>query len=171
MRDLWQKRVKNDWLGLKLAGKDDATIREILGKRYDAALKRIAKTQSEDAFESFMNAYTMAIEPHTSYMGLRTAEDFDISTRLSLVGIGAILVEKDECATIRELVPGSPAALSGKLQVGDRIVGVAQGENSPVTDVFGWRIDDTSAASLARRIENDARIYGSLITQKNIRLE
>ena len=35
----------------------------------------------------------------------------------------------------------------------------------------GWRIDDTSAASLARRIENDARIYGSLITQKNIRLE
>lgn len=143
MRDLWQKRVKNDWLGLKLAGKDDATIREILGKRYDAALKRIAKTQSEDAFESFMNAYTMAIEPHTSYMGLRTAEDFDISTRLSLVGIGAILVEKDECATIRELVPGSPAALSGKLQVGDRIVGVAQGENSPVTDVFGWRIDDT----------------------------
>lgn len=35
----------------------------------------------------------------------------------------------------------------------------------------GWRIDDTSAASLSRRIENDARIYGSLITQKNIRLE
>ncbi|MFN3733883.1 Bug family tripartite tricarboxylate transporter substrate binding protein [Comamonas testosteroni] len=35
----------------------------------------------------------------------------------------------------------------------------------------GWRIDDTSAVSLARRIENDARIYGSLITQKNIRLE
>ncbi|MEX8194570.1 Bug family tripartite tricarboxylate transporter substrate binding protein [Comamonas guangdongensis] len=35
----------------------------------------------------------------------------------------------------------------------------------------GWRIDDTSAASLARRIENDARIYGKLITQKNIRLE
>ena len=35
----------------------------------------------------------------------------------------------------------------------------------------GWRIDDTSAASLVRRIENDARIYGSLITQKNIRLE
>lgn len=143
MRELWQKRVKNDWLGLKLAGKDDTTIREILGKRYDTALKRIAKTQSEDAFEAFMNAYTMAIEPHTSYMGLRTAEDFDISTRLSLVGIGAILVEKDDCATIRELMPGSPAALSGKLQVGDRIVGVAQGENSPVTDVFGWRIDDT----------------------------
>lgn len=35
----------------------------------------------------------------------------------------------------------------------------------------GWRIDDTSAASLARRIESDARIYGNLIAQKHIRLE
>lgn len=143
MSDLWQKKVKNDWLGLKLSGKDDASIRDVLDKRYDAALKRIGKIQSADAFQSFMNAYTMAIEPHTSYMGLRAAEDFDISRRLSLVGIGAILVEKEDCATIRELVPGSPAALSGQLKVGDRIVGVAQGENSPVTDVFGWRIDDT----------------------------
>lgn len=145
MRDLWQKRVKNDWLGLKLAGKDDASIREMLAKRYDAALKRIGKIQSVDAFQSFMNAYTMTIEPHTNYMGSRESEDFDISRRLSLVGIGAILVEKEDCATIRELVPGSPAALSGQLKVGDRIVGVAQGKSSPMTDVFGWRIDDTVA--------------------------
>ncbi|MFT3850419.1 MAG: carboxy terminal-processing peptidase [Propionivibrio sp.] len=145
MRDLWRKRVKSDWLGLKLAGKDDAGIREVLGKRYDAAVKRVGKIQSADAFQSFMNAYTMAIEPHTNYMGSREAEDFDISRRLSLVGIGAILVEKEECATVRELVPGSPAALSGQLKVGDRIVGVAQGEGNPVTDVFGWRIDDTVA--------------------------
>ena len=143
VNDLWQKRVKNDWLGLKLAGKDDASIREFLGKRYDGALKRIGKIQSADAFQSFMNAYTMAIEPHTNYMGSRAAEDFNISRRLSLVGIGAILVEKEDCATIRELVPGSPAALSGQLKVGDRIVGVAQGGRSPITDVFGWRIDDT----------------------------
>lgn len=145
MRDLWQKRVKNDWLGLKLAGKDDASIREMLAKRYEAALRHIAKVQSADAFQSFMNAYTMTIEPHTNYMGSRESEDFDISRRLSLVGIGAILVEKEDCATIRELVPGGPAALSGQLKIGDRIVGVAQGESSPVTDVFGWRIDDTVA--------------------------
>lgn len=27
--------------------------------------------------------------------------------------------------------------------MGDRIVGVAQGENGPLTDVLGWRLDDT----------------------------
>src|SRR6185295_6837880 len=38
--DLWRKRVKNDWLRLKLAGQDDAAIRKVLDKRYDSAAKR-----------------------------------------------------------------------------------------------------------------------------------
>ncbi len=34
LNDIWRKRVKNDWLRLKLAGKDEAKIRETLDKRY-----------------------------------------------------------------------------------------------------------------------------------------
>ena len=62
--------------------------------------------------------------------------------RLSLFGIGAVLQTRDEYTTIREVLAGSPAALSGKLKAGDRIVGVGQGENSPIVDVTGWRLDD-----------------------------
>lgn len=145
MNDLWGKRVKNDWLRLKLAGKDDKSIVETLGKRYDASLSSISKVKSDDVFQNFMNAYAMAIDPHTNYFGIRASEDFNISMRLSLVGIGAMLQVKDEYTTIRELVAGGPAALSGKLNVGDRIVGVGQAENSPTIDVTGWRIDDTVA--------------------------
>lgn len=144
MREQWRKRVKNDWLRLKLAGKDDKAIAATLEKRYDTALKRIGRTTSKDAFEVFMNAYTAAIEPHTNYMGPRAAADFDISMRLSLVGIGAVLTEKDDYVTIRELVAGGPAALSGQLKVGDRILGVAQGSD-PMTDIQSWRLDDTVA--------------------------
>ncbi len=145
VRDLWRKRVKNDWLRLKLAGKDDKSIVDILDKRYDGFLKRIGQVKSADAFQTFMNAYTMAIEPHTNYMGPRAAEEFDISMRLSLVGIGAVLAERDEYATIRELIPGGPASRSGQLNIGDRIAGVAQGESGVITDVQGWRLDDTVA--------------------------
>src|SRR5665647_378441 len=145
LRDLWRKRVKNDWLRLRLAGKDDKSIVEILDKRYDNFLKRIGRVKNVDAFQVYMNAYTMAIEPHTNYMGPRAAEDFDISMRLSLVGIGAVLAELDEYTTIRELVPGGPASLSGQLKIGDRIVGVAQGESGVITDVLGARLDDTVA--------------------------
>lgn len=145
MRELWRKRVKNDWLRLKLAGKDDASIVEILGKRYDHFLKRLGRVQSADAFQTYMNAFTMAIEPHTNYMGPRAAEDFNISMRLSLVGIGAVLSELDEYTTIRELVTGGPASQSSQLKVGDRIVGVGQGEGGLMTDILGWRLDDTVA--------------------------
>ncbi|MBI3345761.1 MAG: carboxy terminal-processing peptidase [Burkholderiales bacterium] len=143
--DLWRKRVKNDWLRLKLAGQDDAAIAKVLDKRYDSASKRLGKITGADAFEAFMNAYTTAIEPHTNYLGPRAAANFDIAMRLSLAGIGAVLVDIDGYATIRELVAGGPASLSGQLQVGDRIVGVAQGATRPMDDVVGRRLDDTVA--------------------------
>jgi carboxyl-terminal processing protease len=141
-RDLWRKRVKNDWLRLKLAGKDDKAIRETLAKRYGNSLARAYKSKSDDVFQVFMDAYAMSIEPHTDYLGPRASAEFDIAMRLSLVGIGAVLQERDEYTTIRELVPGGPAAQSAKLHVGDRIVGVGQGNDGPVTDVVGWRVDD-----------------------------
>ncbi|MDB5745990.1 MAG: tail-specific protease [Massilia sp.] len=141
VRDLWRKRVKNDWLRLKLAGKEEKAIRETLDKRYASYVTRLQKLNNEDVFQMFMNAYATAIEPHTNYLGPRSADNFDIAMRLSLEGIGAVLQSRDEYTVIREIVPGSPADKSGKLKVGDRIVGVAQG-NAPFTDVLGWRIDD-----------------------------
>lgn len=145
LHDLWRKHAKNDWLRLKLAGTGDSDIVRILDKRYDNAAKRMGKISSSDAFETFMNAYTMSIEPHTNYLGPRAAEDFDIAMRLSLVGIGAVLLDNEGYATIRELVPGGPASASGLLKAGDRIVGVAQGAAGVMEDVVGWRLDDTVA--------------------------
>ncbi|GGY38327.1 carboxy terminal-processing peptidase [Pseudoduganella albidiflava] len=142
VKDLWRKRVKNDWLRLKLAGKDDKAIRDTLDKRYENYLSRSRKLNGEDVFQIFMNAYAMSIEPHTNYLGPRASDNFDIQMRLSLEGIGAVLQTRDEYTVIREIVTGSPAGMSGKLKVGDKIVGVAQGETGAVTDVLGWRIDD-----------------------------
>jgi carboxyl-terminal processing protease len=142
VNDLWRKRVKNDWLRLKLAGKDDAKIRETLDKRYVNYIDRMHQLTSEDAFQVFLNAYAMAIEPHTNYLGPRQAENFEIQMKLSLEGIGAVLQREDDYTAIREVVPGGPASMSGKVKVGDRIVGVGQGEHGSITDVIGWRLDD-----------------------------
>ena len=142
MRDLWRKRVKNDWLRLKLAGKDDQFIRTTLDKRYASNVARIEKYKSEDVFQVFMDSYATSIEPHTDYMGPSASADFDIAMSLSLVGIGAVLQERDEYTTIRDLVPGGPAALSSKINVGDRIVAVGQGVEGSMTDIVGWRVND-----------------------------
>jgi carboxyl-terminal processing protease len=140
--DLWRKRVKNDWLRLKLAGQDAAKIRETLDKRYANYLDRIRQIDSEDVFQTFMNAYALSIDPHTNYLGPRASENFDIAMKLSLEGIGAVLQRDDDYTAIREIVAGGPAAMSGKFKVGDRIVGVGQGANSQIVDVVGWRLDD-----------------------------
>ena len=46
------------------------------------------------------------------------------------VGIGAALAIKDGYPVINQVLPGTPAQLSGQLQPGDRIVALAQGDNS-----------------------------------------
>ncbi|GAA5182272.1 carboxy terminal-processing peptidase [Niveibacterium umoris] len=142
IRDQWRKRVKNDWLRLKLAGQKDDAIRSTLDKRYEGYLGRIDKVNPNDVFQIFMDAYATAIDPHSNYLGPKASEEFDISMKLSLVGIGAVLQSRDDYTMIRELVPGGPAALSGKLQIGDRIVGVGQGADGAISEVLGWRLDD-----------------------------
>jgi carboxyl-terminal processing protease len=140
--DLWRKRVKNDALSLRLAGKKDDEIRETLRKRYEGLDRRTRQFTAEDVFQTFVNAYTLSIEPHTAYMSPRTSENFDISMRLSLEGIGAVLRGESEHTLVQKTVPGGPAALSGQVHAGDKIVGVAQGENGEIQDVVGWRLQE-----------------------------
>lgn len=141
--EIWRLRVKNDALRLVLAGRETDKIRETLDKRYKNFGERVRQIDAEDVFQTFMNAYAGAIEPHTSYMNPRTSENFNIAMRLSLEGIGAVLSRNDEEFTVvRSVVPGGPAALSGKVKPGDRIVAVGQGETGAMVDVVGWRLDD-----------------------------
>jgi carboxyl-terminal processing protease len=145
LHDNWRKRVKNDWLRLKLAGENDTSIRQTLTKRYANFLVLARQSKSEDVFQLFMEAYATTIDPHTDYFGLRAAQEFDAEMRLSKVGVGIILEQAGEYMVITELVPGGPAALSNKLSVGDRLVGIADGAHGPFTDVVGARIDDASS--------------------------
>lgn len=140
--ELWRKRVKNDVLSLKLAGKELDELRDTLRKRYTGLFRRTAQLTSEDVFQTLINAYTTAIDPHTAYFSPRTSENFKIRMSLSLEGIGAVLQNENDLTLVREVVPGGPADLSGKLHADDRIVGIGQDRDGPLVDVIGWRLDD-----------------------------
>ncbi|HMM75218.1 MAG TPA: carboxy terminal-processing peptidase [Gammaproteobacteria bacterium] len=140
--ELWRKRVKNDVLSLRLAGRKDEAIKDTLRKRYEGLMRQTAQYNSEDVFQTFINAYTTAIDPHTAYFSPRTSENFKIRMSLSLEGIGAVLQSDNEYTVVREIVKGGPADLSKKLHEGDRIIGIAQGADGEVVDVVGWRLDE-----------------------------
>jgi len=139
--EIWRKRVKNDWLRLRLADQEDEEILETLTERYTGLKRRVGELNSEDVFSLFMNAFTRSVEPHSAYMSPRRSEDFEISMRLSLDGIGALLQRETEYTTVSEVVPGGPADLDGRLQAGDRIIAVGQGKDGEMVDVVGWRLD------------------------------
>ena len=138
--DLWRKRVKNDILIERLSDKPFEL--EKLVKRYEGMRDRVQQMNAGDVFQAFVNAITLSIEPHTSYMSPEVSENFDIGMRLSLQGIGAVLRSEDGYTKIIRTVVGGPAARSGKLHPGDHIVGVAQGRDGPMEDVVGWRLQD-----------------------------
>ncbi|CRK85783.1 Tail-specific protease [Candidatus Providencia siddallii] len=141
INELWDKKVKFDWLNLKLIGKSDIEIKEKLYKRYYFALKYLTQSKSEDVFQLIINSFTREIDPHTSYLSPNSTEQFNSEINLSLEGIGVVLQQDDEDIVISSLITGSPAAKSKKLKVGDKIIGVAD-TGKTVVDVIGWRIDD-----------------------------
>ena len=140
--DLWNRRLKSQVLSMKLNDKDLEEITETLAKRYRNQQKIALRNRSEDAFQTFINAFATTFDPHTQYFSPRTSTNFNINMSLSLEGIGAVLQTDEDATTIVRLVPAGPADKSGALKPADIISAVGQGENGPMIDVVGWRLDD-----------------------------
>lgn len=139
--DLWRRRLKDAMLRLVLADRDQEEALDLLIKRYRHQLAQLNKTSVDDVFELYLNTLTGLFDPHTNFMSARSVENFRINMSLSLEGIGAVLQLEDEVTKVVRVVPGGPADKQGQLSPGDRILGVAQGDEEMV-DVIGWRLDD-----------------------------
>ncbi len=138
----WRKQLKNQALRLQLADKDEDDIVDTLQKRYRTQLTRVRQYNDQDVFQLYANALTALYDPHTNYFSPRRKENFDINMSLSLEGIGAVLQLEDEHTKVARLVAAGPADKQGELKPADRIVAVGQGEDGPLVDVIGWRLDE-----------------------------
>ncbi len=139
---LWKKRVENDALIMLLDGKTWAATTRTLKKRYQRALHNLGQTTSDNIFSTYLNAYTQAQDPHSSYFSPFQSQQFKIEMSLHFEGIGAQLSEKDGYATVVRILPGGPAAKNGVLKSGDRITAVGQGKDGKWIDLIGWRLND-----------------------------
>lgn len=140
--DRWRKRLKNQALSLKMADKAPEEIPITLERRYQNQLNRLDQYNAQDVFQIYANTLAEQYDPHTNYFSPRRAENFDINMSLSFEGIGAILQIDDEYAKVARLVPAGPADKQGQLRPSDLIIGVGQGDEGPIEDVVGWRLDE-----------------------------
>ena len=130
--ELWEKRLKYEMLFDILNDEEQTEAIETIKKRYERLKKNLLDLESSDIQEIFLTTLTQMFDPHSTFLSSDTLEDFSISMSLSLVGIGAILVQEEGYCTIRELIPGGPAELDGRMRAGDKIVLVAQEGEEPI---------------------------------------
>jgi len=129
---LWRQQLRAAYLQEKLDGKPRDEIVKTLTRRYERVLQTMRKFKPDEVLEIYLDALTHVYDPHSDYLGREQFENFNIAMNLSLFGVGATLQPEDGFCTIRDLVPGGPAARSGLIKPGDRIVAVAQGDQDPV---------------------------------------
>lgn len=145
---LWKQQFRYEYLQEKLAGKKEPEIAKTLGRRSARIAETMRKLDASGVLEIYLEALAQVYDPHTDYMGKEQLESFEIAMNLSLIGIGATLQSVDGYCKIKELVPGGPAARSGLVKSGDRIVGVAQKEQDEFTDLVDLPL--TQAVDLIR---------------------
>jgi carboxyl-terminal processing protease len=129
---MWRQQVRFEYLQEKLADKRPEQIVTTLTRRYGQQLRTMKQLKRDDVLEVYLNALAHVYDPHSDYMGRQQMETFSMSMNLKLFGIGALLRNEDGYTRIEELVPGGPAARSGLLKPGTRILAVAQGTKEPV---------------------------------------
>lgn len=142
LRELWRLRLKYEALNLKLNGKDEEGIKDILHKRYHNLRRRMSQYQSEDVYQIVMNSLAESYDPHTNYFSPKNFDNFKIQMSQSFEGIGARLSTRNDHTVVVEIIPGGPADRSKALHANDKITAVSQGEDGEFVDVVGWRIDD-----------------------------
>ena len=153
--ELWREQLRAEYLDDKLGDKPSRDIAAALIRRHEQQLKTMSELGNEEVLEIYLDALTHVYDPHSDYLDKESMESLSIAMNLSLFGIGATLETEDGLCTIRELVPGGPAALSGALKPGDRIVAVAQGAAAPV---------DVTSMPLTRIVELIRGPKGSNVT-------
>ncbi|MEI7729492.1 MAG: carboxy terminal-processing peptidase [Verrucomicrobiota bacterium] len=137
---LWKERLRFEFLQDKLNKEKPEVIVKNIVRRYARQLRMLRELDTDEVLQIYMTALTHCYDPHSEYMGKPALENFNISMRLSLFGIGALLRSEDGFCKIVELTPGGPADRSKKFKPNDRIVAVAQGTNEWV-DVVDMKLN------------------------------
>ncbi len=132
---LWKQQLRYEYLQEKLAGKKEPDIAKTLARRSSRIAETMRKLNDKAVLEIYLEALAQEYDPHSDYMGPEQLKSFEIAMNLSLIGIGATLQSDDGYCKIKELVPGGPAARSGLIKSGDRIVGVSQKAGGEFTDL------------------------------------
>ena len=166
-KDVWRKRLKyltlqrySDLLDARennkgkegFVVKTDQALEQEAREKVKASMDRTfdryrTKFDNDEKFSVFVNTITSLMDLHTEYMLPLDKRYFDETLSGSFDGIGAQLGYDEGNIKIVAVIPGGPAQKSSQVEVGDVVVRVGQGPDTPV-ELAGF--DVTDAVKLIR---------------------
>ena len=131
--DHWRRRMKNEVLVMKVNHDLDKSTNRLdaaadLIKKYRQYETVMTEPDEEAVLQHYLSAICRAYDPHSDYMSPASKEDFDMEMNLTLCGVGAVLSMDDGALKIVEIMPGGPVDRDGRINEGDKIVGVQQAD-------------------------------------------
>ena len=154
LNDLWDRYIENEIINMHIGNlakqmkKDDdekkteeeeAALNEDNGSTEDQVrrrivfrLKNLLEMERDKFFEMAISMMTGSFDPHSTYFGPKSMEEFEIMMKLSLNGIGATLTNSDGYTKVVRIISGGPADKAKQLKKGDRIIEVQQAGEEPV---------------------------------------
>ena len=99
------------------------------------------KFNDDEKFSIYVNAITNMMDPYTEFFPPVDKRYFDEQLSGTFFGIGASLLYEEGSIKINSLLTGSPAWKSQQIEVGDIILKVAQGNETPI-ELTGYTVED-----------------------------
>ena len=130
--ELWRQLAHFQAAQYLARGMELSEAKDRLIHKYELWTKRVEELKTDEVYDAYVDTVAAALDPHTTYFSPMELADFEISMKLRLEGIGAVLTTDDGFTVVREVVAGGAADRNGKLKAQDRIVAVAQGGEEPV---------------------------------------
>jgi len=138
----WEKMLKSSILSLE--DYEELTYEESILRvksRVTTRKKLLDKKTTDDIYSYFVNAFLKEYDPHTTYLSAKEITDFNISMKLQLSGIGAVLTGEKGLIKVVKVMPNGPAAKGKELQPEDKIIAVAT-DGKVFEDIMDWPLAD-----------------------------
>ena len=136
-----KKKEKNPEYSLRSDSDLEIETREVLKEDMKYFFEARYDLNRNDYFSIYVNSIALQFDPHTSYFAPSAKDRFDQNISGKFEGIGARLTKRNQEVEIVDIISGGPVWRENSLRPGDKILKVAQTDETPV-DVVGMRLDD-----------------------------
>ena len=151
-------------------------------RNHERNYRRLKEMGEDEILSGYLDAYATALDPHSRFFSKDVLEDFEISMKLSLQGIGATLRFDDGFTVIEQLLPGGAAYRQGRLKEKDKIISVGQGGDGEMLSVIEQNLRDvvrkirgpkgtTVRLGILRKADEGTESFEVSIVRDEIKLE